>query len=104
MRAGVTGLSRTLANELGPQGVTVNCVCPGFHLTDRMRGLCQGIADSQGIPFDDAVAQFAQRVPLGRLGDPQEFGDVVTFLASERASYVNGQSWIVDGGTVRALL
>lgn len=103
IRAGVTGLSRTLANELGADGITVNCVCPGFHLTDRIRNLCQAIADSQEIPFDQALAQFARRVPLGRIGDPQEFGDVVTFLASERASYVSGQSIVVDGGTIRAL-
>lgn len=104
VRAGVTGLSRTLANELGADGITVNCVCPGFHLTDRIRSLAQSMAEGQGVDFDTALSRMAAQVPLGRVADPQEFGDVVTFLASERASYITGQSILVDGGTARALL
>ena len=100
----MTGLSRTLANELGPQGITVNCVCPGFHLTDRMRALWGAQAEGQGVSFDAALERAAARVPLRRIGDPQEFGDTVTFLASERAGYITGQSIVVDGGVVRALL
>lgn len=104
VRAGVTGLCRTLANELGPDGITVNCVCPGFHLTDRVRNLAQSLADAEGLAFEEAVQRFAAQVPLRRVAEPQEFGDVVTFLASERAGYITGQSILVDGGTARGLL
>lgn len=104
VRAGVTGLSRTLANELAPDGITVNCVCPGFHLTDRVQHLCETQAATAGTDIETVIRQFEARVPMRRIGDPQEFGDVVTFLASARASYITGQSVVVDGGVVAGLL
>ena len=104
IRAGVAGWAKTLADEVGPGGVTVNVVLPGMLLSDRVRFLIQQRADEAGRSFDDQVEQESQSMPLRRLGDPQELGDVVAFLASERASYLTGCFIQVDGGMYRGLL
>jgi 3-oxoacyl-[acyl-carrier protein] reductase len=104
VRAAVTGCARTLANEVGGSGVTVNNVMPGFFATDRMRQLAQHTGEREGIGATEMFARYAARVPVGRVGDPTEFAAVVAFLASELASYVNGQSIAVDGGRAGGLL
>jgi 3-oxoacyl-[acyl-carrier protein] reductase len=95
IRPGLTGWAKTLARELGPTGITVNCVAPGRIDTPRMKEVY-----GEDGPSPDELAQ----IPLGRLGTPREFGDVVCFLASSRASYVNGVTLLVDGGISRGLL
>jgi 3-oxoacyl-[acyl-carrier protein] reductase len=104
IRAGVAGWAKTLADEVGPEGITVNVVLPGMLLSDRVRFLIQQRADEAGRSFDDQVDQESQSMPLRRLGDPQELGDVVAFIASERASYVTGCFIQIDGGMYRGLL
>jgi 3-oxoacyl-[acyl-carrier protein] reductase len=93
VRPAVHGYLKTLAGELGPQGVTVNCVAPGRIATARLEQLYPGGPDEAGLA----------EIPLGRWGEPREFGDVVCFLASERARYVSGQTIAVDGGLQKAL-
>jgi 3-oxoacyl-[acyl-carrier protein] reductase len=93
VRPGVTGWAKTLARELGPEGITVNCVAPGRIETARLAQLYP-----EGATEGDLAA-----IPLGRWGTPQEFGDVVCFLASDRARYVNGVTLLVDGGLMRGL-
>jgi 3-oxoacyl-[acyl-carrier protein] reductase len=93
VRPGLTGYFKTLSRELGPDGITVNCVAPGRIATARLEELYP-----QG-PTPELVAE----IPLRRWGEPQEFGDVVCFLASERARYVSGQTLVVDGGYQRFL-
>ena len=100
----VTGLARTLANEYGPYGITVNNVCPGYTKTDRLSELSDAISARTGAKPEEVVAGWERQIPAGRLGKPEEFAAVVTFLASERASYVNGTSIAIDGGIVRSLL
>jgi 3-oxoacyl-[acyl-carrier protein] reductase len=95
IRPGVTGWAKSLARELGPQGITVNCVAPGRIDTPRMKEVY-----GEDGPSAEELAQ----IPLGRMGTPREFGDVVCFLASERASYVTGVTLLVDGGISRGLL
>jgi 3-oxoacyl-[acyl-carrier protein] reductase len=95
IRPGVTGWAKTLARELGPKGITVNCVAPGRIDTPRMKEVY-----GEDGPSPDDLAQ----IPLGRLGTPREFGDVVCFLASSRAAYVSGVTLLVDGGISRGLL
>jgi 3-oxoacyl-[acyl-carrier protein] reductase len=90
-KAGVAGMSRALAQELGSRGVTVNCVAPGFIDTDMTRGL----ADAQ----KDALQQ---KIPLGRLGSAQEIAATVAFLASPGASYITGETINVNGGMYMA--
>jgi 3-oxoacyl-[acyl-carrier protein] reductase len=94
IRPGVTGYAKSLARELGPQGVTVNCVAPGRIDTARLAQLYP-----DGPSEDDLKV-----IPLGRWGTPQEFGDVACFLASDRARYVTGATIVVDGGLTRGLL
>jgi 3-oxoacyl-[acyl-carrier protein] reductase len=93
IRPGVTGWLKTLAGEVGPQGITVNCVAPGRFGTARLEQL---------YPEGPSDADLAE-IPLRRWGEPMEFGDVVCFLASDRARYVTGQTIVVDGGLQRAL-
>jgi 3-oxoacyl-[acyl-carrier protein] reductase len=95
IRPGVVGWLKTLSREVGGRGVTVNCVAPGRIDTPRMTEL---YGDS-GPPPEDLA-----QIPLGRLGTPREFGDVVCFVASARASYVSGTTVLVDGGMSRGLL
>jgi 3-oxoacyl-[acyl-carrier protein] reductase len=89
MRPAVVGMAKTLSKELGSHGIRVLCVAPGGIQTPR----------SQALGHSSAEA-----TPLGRLGRPQEFGDVVAFLASERASYVTGVTLVVDGGASNGVL
>ena len=90
-KAGVAGMSRALAQELGSRGVTVNCVAPGFIDTDMTRGL----ADAQKEALQ-------QKIPLGRLGAAQEIAATVAFLASPGASYITGETINVNGGMYMA--
>jgi 3-oxoacyl-[acyl-carrier protein] reductase len=104
MRAAVTDLARTLANEYAADGITVSNVCPCFKRTARLDGLAATISAHTGAKPEGVFASWEREIPSGRLGTPQEFPVVVAFLASERASHVNGVSIAVDGGLVRSLL
>jgi 3-oxoacyl-[acyl-carrier protein] reductase len=100
IRPGVLGMVKTLAPELGKDNITINVVCPGRIMTDRFLGG----AKQSGLPLDEYVKNSAADVPLRRIGTPEEFANVLVFLASERASYVTGVALQVDGGVVRGLL
>jgi 3-oxoacyl-[acyl-carrier protein] reductase len=103
VRAGVSGLMKTLANEYGPYNVLVNSVCPGYTATARLLALGGKLAERQGVTQQEIEDRWAKQAPLGRIGRPEEFADVVVFLASERASYVTGVAIQVDGGIVKGL-
>jgi 3-oxoacyl-[acyl-carrier protein] reductase len=104
LRAGVAGLAKSLANELGRDGILVNTVCPGYTMTDRFLGVHRAAAARQGIPVEELIAARAKEVPLGRIGTPEELANLVVFLASERASFITGCTIPVDGGFTRGLL
>ncbi len=104
VRAAVTGFARTLANEVATYGITVNNVMPGYTRTQRVEELAQRNADLRGTTAADEQAAWERQIPMGRLGDPAEFAAMVTFLASERASYTTGASIPVDGGWIRGLV
>lgn len=95
LRAGVTGLAKTLARELAPDRVTVNCLAPDAILTDRLRQL----AAARGDP-EQELELSAERAPMKRLGDPAEFGAACAFLCSRQAGYITGQTLGVDGGSL----
>lgn len=97
-RAAVHGLAKTLSREFAPDGILVNNVCPGMHLTDRLRHLAEIRGKDAGISTDEALERLAEDIPLGRLGRPEELASAVVFLCSERASFITGQSIVVDGG------
>lgn len=103
VRAGVSGLIKTLANEYGRYNVLVNSVCPGYTATARLIELSQRLAEKEGVTPKDIEDRWAGQTPLGRIGTPEEFANVLVFLASERASYVTGVSLGIDGGIVKGL-
>jgi 3-oxoacyl-[acyl-carrier protein] reductase len=104
LRAAVTGFARTLANEVAPHGITVNNILPGYTRTARVEQLADAAAAREGRPREAALARWESEIPMGRLGEPREFAALAAFLASERASYITGQSIAVDGGWIRGLL
>lgn len=104
IRAAVTGLMRTLANEFAADGITVNTICPGYTLTERLDELAGIQAKNAGVKRKEILDRLSAQVPVGRVGRPEEFAAMVAFLASERASYVNGCSIPVDGGWTKSLL
>jgi 3-oxoacyl-[acyl-carrier protein] reductase len=104
IRAAVTGWARTLANEVARDGVTVNNVLPGYTRTDRVEQLNAATAAREGIDVEEIQRRIEGQIPMRRLGEPREFGALVAFLASARASYITAQSVPVDGGWIRALL
>ena len=103
LRAAVTGFARTLANEVATSGVTVNNILPGFTRTERVTELAEVNAAREGITVAEAMARFERQIPMARLAEPREFAAMASFLVSERASYVTGQSVAVDGGWIRGL-
>jgi len=102
-RAGVIGLAKTMSNEFGPYNITVNNVCPGRILTDRITHLASEKAKREGVSLEDALTSMEKDVPLRRIGRPEELANLVVFLASERASYITGTTIQVDGGLTRGL-
>lgn len=104
IRAAVAGLARTLANEFGPDGITVNNVCPGYTMTERLNELGDTLGKGAGTSREAVFANWSAQIPLRRLARPAEFAALVAFLASERASYINGTTIAVDGGWIKSLL
>lgn len=102
-RTGIVGLSKTLAEELAPYGILVNTVAPGRIATDRLKYLDEINAEKQGISVEQLGEQIKKRIPLGRYGKPEEFANVVAFLASDANTYMTGSSFLVDGGMIRSI-
>jgi 3-oxoacyl-[acyl-carrier protein] reductase len=103
IRAGVLGLLKSLSNEFGKNGITINNVAPGYTLTDRMQQLIETRSAASGVTRDEFLAQLMADTPLRRAGRPEEVADAIVFLASERASYITGQTLLVDGGLYKGL-
>lgn len=104
VREAVVGLVKTLSNEYGGDNVLVNNVCPGFTRTARLDDLSGRLAASEGVEPAEIHRRWSSQIPLGRLGTPEEFANLVVFLASERASYITGVSIAVDGGFAKGVL
>jgi 3-oxoacyl-[acyl-carrier protein] reductase len=103
LRAGVTGLTKSLSNEVAKFNITVNNVAPGLTLTGRLYELAVIEAKERGKSHEEILVEMAKRVPLNRLARPEEIASVVVFLASRQASYVTGNTIQVDGGYVKSI-
>lgn len=102
-RAAVANWAKTLANEVGPDGITVNNLLPGATETERLHGLLDTWSSQKNISTDVMADQMKQSIPLGRFGQPREIGGVIAFLASPAAAYITGTNITVDGGRTKML-
>jgi 3-oxoacyl-[acyl-carrier protein] reductase len=103
VRAGVVGLVKSLSNEFGKDGILVNNVGPGYTATARLKELARGQAEALGVSEEEIFQQWAAGSPLRRIARPEEVADVIVWLASERASFITGQTILVDGGAYKGL-
>jgi len=103
LRASLLGWSKTLAREVAADGITANIVVPGRIATARIRYLDEERARREGRPVADVSAQSTASIPVGRYGEPEEYADLVTFLASRRAAYITGSVVRVDGGLIASV-
>jgi 3-oxoacyl-[acyl-carrier protein] reductase len=103
LRLSLVGWSKTLAKEVGRDGVTTNIVLPGRVATQRIKFLDEQKAKREGRTVEEVAAESTSTIPVGRYGDPREYADVVTFLASERASYITGSVIRIDGGLIQSI-
>ncbi|HEY9619928.1 MAG TPA: SDR family oxidoreductase [Chroococcales cyanobacterium] len=102
-KAALTNYSKGLSNEVAPRGVRVNTVAPGFIETTAATGLIERLAANAGTDFDTArlgLMESLGGIPMGRPGRPEEVAELVAFLVSDRASYINGAEYVIDGGTI----
>ncbi len=103
IRPGTQGILKSVVQGAAADGITINTVLPGVFLTDRLRNDLSGRAEKAGTTIEEQIEQTAKLNPTGRVGEPTELGSVVAFLASEQASYINGATIQVDGGSILAL-
>jgi len=103
VRTGVVGLVRSLANEFGKDGILVNNVGPGFTATDRLKELAKTRSAASGKAEQEIFDAWASDSALKRVGEPREVAETILWLASDRASYVTGQTILVDGGLYKGL-
>lgn len=100
LRPAVIGMMRTLSEEIGPDGIRINAVCPGYINTERVQQIMSAAKSKGGSSEDEII----ERIPLGRMGTPDEFGSVCAFLLSPRASYIHGALFLVDGGLYKGMM
>jgi 3-oxoacyl-[acyl-carrier protein] reductase len=103
LRPGLLGLTKVLSNQYAKHDITINTICPGLILTKRQEELSASRAADKKMSLEDYLADNAKMIPAGRLGRPEEIGNVVAFLASEQASYINGANLLVDGGSAKGI-
>ncbi len=103
LRPGILGLTKVLSNQYAKDDITINTICPGLILTKRQEELSVSRAADKNMSLEEYLTESAKTIPAGRLGRPEEIGNVVAFLASEQASYINGANLLVDGGSARGI-
>ncbi len=104
VRSGVIGFAKSLSNELASFNITVNSVCPGYTMTDRVRNLSKVLAEKQGTTPEAVVEKWASEIPMKRIGTPEEFASLVVYLASQQAGYITGAAIQIDGGWYKGIM
>ncbi|NOZ47449.1 MAG: SDR family oxidoreductase [Chlorobi bacterium] len=104
IRAGVTGLIKSLSNELAEYNITVNSVCPGYILTDRVQQLSKNESERTGNNEKDIIKMWEQKIPMKRMGTPDEFASLVVYMCSNKAGYITGTTFWMDGGRYQGLM
>ncbi len=104
LRSGILGLTKTLSDEFAADNILVNSVCPGYTLTERVQELAQAESKRAGKGIDEIIQDWAKATPLRRMAQPKEIANLVVFLASERASFITGATFQVDGGWTRGII
>jgi 3-oxoacyl-[acyl-carrier protein] reductase len=104
IRMAVIGLMKSLANEVGPKGIRVNSINPGWTMTERVDQLMQARATTNHTSVDEEVAKTTASIPLGRMATVEEFGRAIAWLASPAASYIHGHALVFDGGITKTAL
>ncbi len=103
IRAGVTVMAKTIASDLAPHGITVNNIAPGPIMTDRITEILAARAKSAGTTTAEQLARLSATIPVRRIGEPREVGDLCAYLCSPQAGYITGQTIVVDGGVNRSI-
>ncbi len=98
LRLALAGFSKSLTLQIKGKNITINNVAPGYIMTDRVRELIRIQAEKNGRSMKETAKEISRNIPLGRIGEPEEFGNLIAFLASEKASYINGATITIDGG------
>lgn len=104
VRISMASLIRTAAKTLGKRGILVNGIMPGYIMTDRIKQIVKARAQKEGKSEEEVIKEMSKNIPLGRIGDPEEFANLVLFLASNLATYINGAIIPIDGGLMRSSL
>ena len=103
VRAGLTGYLKTLSKEVAPHGITVNAVAPGYTKTERVESLFSHQARREGVPVEEVYRRYEEKIPMRRLGRPEEIAAAAVFLMGVPAGYITGQTLVADGGLTRGL-
>src|ERR1700728_4452087 len=103
VRAGVTVMAKTIASDLAPFGITVNNIAPGPIMTDRLIAVHAARAKRADLTLEEQLQRFSQTIPVKRVGEPNEIGDLCAYLCSPQAGYLTGQTIVVDGGVNRSI-
>lgn len=102
-RAGVSAFSKAIAQELAPFNITVNTICPGGVLTDRLKSLVKEASVKAHISYEEQLSKSLETIPMNRFAEPEEIANVVCFLADEKSSYLTGTSIMVDGALTKSI-
>ncbi len=102
-RVGLIGFLKSIINDISKHNITANIIAPGYIMTERVENLIKDKMKNQDISYDKALEEITNNIPLKRIGKPEEFGALVSFLSSELSGYINGETIIIDGGMYKGL-